>query len=48
MLVLAAAGLLWRMIFFWALAVFLLVIAVGIAALQDKWGGTLIIQVIFW
>jgi voltage-gated potassium channel len=46
MLVLAAAGLLWRMVSSWALSVFLLVIAVGIAALQERWGGTLVIQVI--
>jgi voltage-gated potassium channel len=46
MLVLAAAGLLWRMVSAWALSVFLLFVAVGISVLQERWGGTLAFQVI--
>jgi voltage-gated potassium channel len=45
MLVLAATGLLWRMISAWVLSVFLLLIGVGISAVQEKWGVTLAIQV---
>lgn len=46
MLVLAAAGLLFRMISAWVLAVFLLIVAVGVGAVQERWGGTLIIQIV--
>ncbi len=46
MLVLAAAGLFWRLISSWVLSVFLLAIAIGIAALQERWGGTLVIQLL--
>ena len=46
MLVLGAAGLLWRMVSAWALSVFLLVVAVGVDAIQERWGGTLAIQII--
>jgi len=46
MLVLAGAGILWRMISAWALAVFLLILAVGISAIQDQWGSTLVIQLV--
>ena len=45
MLVLTAAGLLCRMISAWVLAIFLLVVAVGVDAVQERWGGTLIIQI---
>lgn len=46
MLVLAAAGILFRMVSAWVLAVFLLVVAVGVGAVQERWGGTLIIQIL--
>ena len=46
MLVLAAAGLLWRMVSAWALSFFLLLVAVGVDVIQARWGGTLAIQII--
>jgi voltage-gated potassium channel len=46
MLVLAAAGIIFRMVSAWVLAVFLLFIAVGVGAIQERWGGTLIIQIV--
>ena len=46
MLVLAAAGLLWRMVSAWVLAVFLLFVAVGVDVVQARWGGTLIIEIV--
>lgn len=45
MLILAAVGLVRRMVSAWVLAVFLLVVAVGVDAARARWGGTLVVEI---
>ncbi len=46
MLVLVGVGLLWRLVAAWTLAVFLLVITVGVNASQKNWGFSLTLQIV--